>query len=134
MPVIFFFSMTQNGEMVFRQCFPTQGNVLDIAILDTTSKEEPRLVYGMDCVHRPFSTDVVQEDNDRLAIGNLVYQKGTNSWIELDLATEEMNQCLKQDEHDGKGMIERGSKGSKPGALSDLLYGIENMRKRGPQE
>ncbi|KAL9121133.1 MAG: hypothetical protein Q9187_002315 [Circinaria calcarea] len=126
-PALFIYGITSSHVLEFRQCLLVEGNVLDVAIL----QGQRSFLVTMDNVHVPLTTTVVENAGNRPALAAFSYDADSRRWVEG---------------HDFESILLaindwaalRGSQsaqtGSEDSLLSDLLYGIENLRKRGREE
>ena len=114
--------MTLNNELQFHQSLKLKGNVLDIATLH----EQNSILYTMDNMHYPMSTMIIQEDSSRPSLGTYVYDSTSNTWNDEGL----LNPTITSINEWAKSM----DCSIDPQRLSDSLYGMEKLRKRGQEE
>lgn len=110
--------------MTFRQCLPAVGNILDLAIIESRST----ILYSMDNIHEKWSTKVIDKGPLRTSFGAVTFSASAQSWSPSakceGVTTVMSEEALARDE-----VLQAG--GGKEPALSELLYSIENLRKRG---
>lgn len=122
------FSIDSEVEIRFRKHIPLPGNVIDVTPLVNKSM----IIYSLDNYHTPFSTTVIESSEEQLSrpmIGCLCFDQ-SGHWEEVGSLKDSiscMQRIAKSQEPRGYG-LEKG----KP--LRDLLYGIENLRKRANEE
>ncbi|KAI4091099.1 MAG: hypothetical protein LQ344_004327 [Seirophora lacunosa] len=132
-PAVFLFSIADNGAMQQEAAIATEGNVISI----TVSKNRDHIAYAIDTEHKQFSqSQLVDMDRPTLSasIGILSYAAMTGHWghnVELQqairLATRNLSSRASHvDQAFGGKMRSRDS--------ASLLYGLENLRKRGQDE
>ncbi|KAI4117813.1 MAG: hypothetical protein LQ345_002035 [Seirophora villosa] len=132
-PAVFLFSIADNGAMQQEAAIATEGNVISI----TVSKNRDHIAYAIDTEHKQFSQSQLV-DMDRptpsASIGILSYSAMTGHWehnVDLEqairLATPNLSSRASHvDQAFGGKMSSRDS--------ASLLYGLENLRKRGQDE
>ena len=114
--------MTSINELQFHQCLKLEGNAIDIATLHGQNS----ILYTMDNIHYPMSTLKIQEDSSRPSLGSYFYDSTSNTWIDegrLNPMISSINQWAKSMDCSVD-----------PQGLSDSLYGMEKLRKRGQEE
>ncbi|MCJ1328878.1 tRNA (guanine-N(7)-)-methyltransferase non-catalytic subunit trm82 [Thelotrema lepadinum] len=126
-PALFVFKLGTEGTLNFRSALLVEGNVLDIAI----RSEARTLFYTVDNVHAPATTKEERDlgaDERRVFVGAYRFVSERDEWVkeEGDLV-EAMNAFANTEEDLLTAEMDAG-------ALSDLLYGIEHLRKRGKEE
>ena len=88
-------------------------------------------MYSMDNIHEKCSTNILDKGPPRPSLGAVTFSVSAQSWdkeVNIEGIIASMDQeTLAQDE-----VLQEG--GSKATALSELLYGLENLRKRGQEE
>ena len=88
-------------------------------------------MYSMDNIHENFSTNILDKGPPRPSLGAVTFSVSAQSWgkeVNIEGITASMDQeALAQDD-----VLQEG--GGKATALSELLYGFENLRKRGHEE
>ncbi|PVH88513.1 hypothetical protein DL98DRAFT_648623 [Cadophora sp. DSE1049] len=112
-PALFTFTLTPLNQLKHLQTLHLPGNVLSLAT-PTSSK----LIVSIDTIHRPGSTSELRTDtNDNVkALQTFEFQDGM--LVEGGVPFEK-----------GEGMAGEGESGA-VGRLGNLLYGLENLRKR----
>ena len=125
-PSLFLFAFDRPDEIKFREAYPTEGNVIDIAVL----KDRSSIIYSIDNIHRPFSTN---EDDGNAIPASLVeaihFLRGSQRWEE-DLNLDDT--LLPALEVFAKRRPILPQKNAAKGkSLKELLYSLESLRKRG---
>ena len=91
------------------------------------------IIYSLDNYHIPFSTTIIESSEEQLSrpmIGCLSFED-TGRWEEVDFMQDSiacMQRIAESQESVGCSGLEKGK------SLRDLLYGIENLRKRVNEE
>ena len=114
--------MTSNNELQLHQCLKLEGNAIDIAIFH----KQNSIVYAMDNIHYPMSISKVHEGSTRPCLGTYTYDSTSNTWAkggQLDVAAVSINQWASSIDCS-----------IDPQKVSETLYGMENLRKRGEEE
>lgn len=116
--------------MQYNTCIHTESNVIDLTIL----RNQSSIVYSMDTSHQAFTTDALADSgkqSSRSLMGSLSYCADSDTWNEnqalqanLVAATKECADSHKHARHAGT------AKGKSP---TELLYGLESLRKRGSE-
>ena len=116
--------MQYNGSM------HTESNVIDLTAL----RDRSCIVYSMDTSHQAFSTGAAADtvkSNKRSLVGSANYCIDSGIWkanepLQTNLVVA-MRECA-----DSNPIMpqERVAKGK---SLIELLYGLESLRKRGPE-
>ena len=119
-----FYSLDSHGSLTLRQCFSVAGNVLDVEVLENRST----ILYSIDNIHEKWSTKIVDKGPLRPSVGAVTFSGSAQSWSKeatFDGIITVMNkEAMAQD-----GALQQGR--GKDAALSELLYSIESLRKRG---
>ncbi|KAL8963350.1 MAG: hypothetical protein Q9193_000372 [Seirophora villosa] len=132
-PAVFLFSIADNGAMQQEAAIATEGNLISM----TVSKSRDHIAYAIDTEHKQFSqSQLVDMDRPRpsASIGILSYSAMTGHWehnVDLQqailLASRNLSSRASHvDQAFGGKMRSRDS--------ASLLYGLENLRKRGQDE
>lgn len=102
----------------------TGGNVVAL----TVSRSQNRIAYGLDTVHKCFSQSEVSNKNSRSTtamIEILDFSARAEAWKrDMDGLLQAINFAVENFPSDTGQVRESG----------DLLYGLENLRKRGQEE
>ena len=125
-PALFIFQINGDG-LIFREYLTVEGNVLDVAILSG----QKSIVYSMDNILKPFSTSVVQKSGSRSTIGVYTYSHPMERWVPSSSVIRELNRAV--DAINNWASAGDSSQDEK-NALSERLYDIEHLRKRGQEE
>ena len=119
--------MDSEGHVESRSIYETKGNVLDATIL----AGQNTIIYTMDNVHLPLSTKTPRNPEKRSSlpwIGYIDLGKWQSKESVLDGTVGTINECMSG--QDANNDLQDGSLA----ALQELLYGIDNLRKRGQEE
>lgn len=131
MPAIFIFGITEDGALRRESFFSTEGNVIGVAV----SKDQNCIAYAMDTDHKSFSQSQMADkvcQNQRPSVGFLKFSMVKGLWekdMELQNAVASVLRGLREDNE--QVMDEKKSKDRDP---VSLLYGLENLRKKGQDE
>ncbi|KAF1999494.1 tRNA methyltransferas-like protein [Amniculicola lignicola CBS 123094] len=133
-PAVFSISLGgTNGPPVLGQTIPLTGNALDVGII-SQNKEFCTAIVSIDNIHKPGSTTEIREDEgpNRLQCFSC---KG-NEWHEdsdVMAKLEWLNRRALGDEGDSgtdSKVTSQSPRRADEKALRDILYGMENLRKR----
>ncbi|KAL8651293.1 MAG: hypothetical protein Q9210_003338 [Variospora velana] len=129
-PAIFLFNIADNGAMQQEAAISTEGNVIGI----TVSRNQDHIAYAIDTEHKQFSQSQLVDMDRRMpntSIGIMSYSAMTGNWEHnldlqqaIHLATRDLSSHVYQTT--GAKLKGRDSAG--------LMYGLENLRKRGQDE
>lgn len=130
-PALVMYQLDHKGRLHHRATLVTAGNVLDVSVCAETK----RVFYAMDNVHQACTTNVAVAERAGSTevspwIGCYRWMPESPHWVvdpEVGAVVGKMNDFAKE----GEDTLASGMDGA---ALSDLLYGIEHMRKRGGWE
>ena len=126
MPALFIFSLGINGEMKFESCVSFDGNLIDLTFLQCGSA----LLYSMDATHMPLSTTIVDGGNARRSVG--VLESTDIGW---KMHSENHKNLVDSMEKFLAHIPDVSQIGSAKGkSMRDLLYNLESLRKREPEE
>lgn len=127
-PGLFTFTLGEKGQMQFHASIHTEGNVIDSTLLGTQSS----VVYSMDTSHQVFSTDALvdtEKSNSRSLVGSLSYCQDSKTWsvngFLQEKLVESMRECAQSNLHAPQ------IRAVKEKPLTELLYSLESLRKRG---
>lgn len=120
------FSLDSDGNIKFRSTVSLPGNLLDVAVL----YKQNAIIYSLDNYHISSSTVELASEEARLSrpfVGCMVFDDTGNlrQGDVLENAIANINRNAKAQQLCG----EEGPGKGQP--LSELLYSIENLRKRG---
>lgn len=132
-PALFHWSLRTDGSMNYRRFYALPGNVIDAVVLEYRAS----ILVSIDNVHEAGSTEVLRSRSTQEAVLRLhalsfatdldgepkVRDEGLISVSET--ISNDRSTILDGNEVDGT---------SHNRALSELLYGVEHLRKRGPEE
>ena len=122
------FLMNSNAELTFQASISLEYNVIDMVFVPQIDS----VVYSMDTVHQPFSTTVGSSNDEqglRRSVGAL---QATDVGWEINTGTTKFlvesmkNAVTSQPTSSEETTVERRS-------LKELLYNLENLRKRGSE-
>ena len=126
-PALFTYRITSSNVLEFHQYLLVEGNVLDVAILHG----QRSFLVSMDNLHVPLSTTLIENGGNRPTLAAYSYVANSSQWTrghDFKYLLGAINGWVAaQDLHSAK-------MDSKDALLSNLLYGIENLRKRGQEE
>lgn len=91
------------------------------------------LIYSLDNYHKPFSTTAATSASEQLSrpmIGYLSVDE-LGDWKDV-CDVEDAMECMERSAKAEQPAVDPGSEKDRP--LGELLYGIENLRKRGQEE
>lgn len=127
-PGLFTFTLGEKGQMQFHASIHTESNVIDLTLLGNQSS----VVYSMDTSHQAFSTDALvdtEQSNSRSLVGSVSYCPDSKTWKVngslQERLVEAMRGCAQGNLHAPH------NKAAKEKPLTELLYGLESLRKRG---
>ncbi|KAI4287691.1 MAG: hypothetical protein L6R35_003053 [Caloplaca aegaea] len=129
-PAIFLFNIADNGAMQQEAAISTEGNVIGI----TVSKNQDDIAYAIDTEHKQFSQSQLVDMDRRMpnaSIGIMSYSAMTGNWehnVDLQQAIHLATRDLSSHVHHNMGSKLKGHDSA------GLLYGLENLRKRGQDE
>ena len=128
-PALFIFSLGTNATISFKSCIPVEGNILDVVFIESQGS----FLYSMDVVHAPLSKVAIQADRERKlckAVGLLEVEtlghdncSGRNKQL-----IENMEECI-----DSQSDIPQDGT-AKGKSMKELLYNLESLRKRDPED
>ena len=116
-------SVTPESRLEYRDYLQFQGNVLDL----TYDPHTGVLLVSLDDAHLPWSTDQLREERSDALLASCHYSTRSRKWVvaEQNELTTAINLWA------GKAESVDITQSSQKQNLSDMLYGIENLRKRG---
>ena len=120
-PALLVFKLGIDGALSFRSALPAEGNVLDVSICS----EERSLFYTVDNVHVPATTKEVLdlgEEERRVFVGAWRFDKEKEDWVKEGGLVNALNIFANAEEDSLTADMDTD-------AVSDLLYGIERLRK-----
>lgn len=120
-PAIFFFSLLEDSSLSHSQTFVLGGNPIDVLV----DNSRGRIVASIDCVHQPGSISQLKGPEASAILSFTVLQQTGSDWISTPLSFDYEHQGLVSDS---------GSQEYDLSSSSNLLYTLENLRKRGGEE
>lgn len=130
-PALFIFTLGVNVQMKFNASIHTQGNVIALTVL----RNQSSVVYSMDTLHQSFSTDAsadTGEQRSRSLVGSLTYRMDTETWEENQTLQANLVAATRECADSHASIPQAGTAKGKP--LTELLYGLESLRKRGSEK
>ena len=119
--------MIGTNDITYNKTIELEGNVIDFVVLQNRMS----IFYSMDTVHEKFSTSTLVGDEiqkSRRSTGALTVDCVSARWREDNKSYEKLITSMQLH---GKGhSISPENDAAKGKSLKDLLYGIENLRKR----
>lgn len=115
--------------MQYRGCCPVSGNVVDV----TTLNEKSTIIFSLDNCHTAFSITALASEAEQFSRPMLGYLSFNSSghWEGIgDL--ENPIACIEQSAKTQEPVKDSGQENER--LLRELLYGIENLRKRGQED
>lgn len=124
-PSLFLFTFDESNGIVFREAYPTEGNVIDIVVL----QDRRSVIYSMDNIYEPASTTNIRRDSTSIPLVEAIhFLQEPQRWeedlnLDMDLlpALEKQARC--------RPMLSQKDV-AKGKSLTELLYSLENLRKR----
>ena len=122
--------MNEDGEVQQEMVISTEANVVAV----TVSRDQYHIAYAMDTEHKCFSQSAIADQTsqaERSRVGFLSFSKATRRWekdtdLQNAIAGIALNLPCTSDQIPGEKPSNRNS--------TSLLYGLENLRKRGQEE
>lgn len=116
------------GELQFDATIQTPSNVIDLALL----RNQSSVVYSMDTFHQPFSTDA-SADIGKLnpPLGSLSYVTESRTWQVIEALQANLVTATRECAERNLRAPGIGTANGK--SLTELLYGLESLRKRGSE-
>ncbi len=116
--------------MQYHASMHTESNVIDLTVLP----DQISIVYSMDNSHQAFSTSAAVDSvksNIRSLVGSVSYYIDSGTWkanepLQTNLAIA-MRECADSNRHGPQARVAQGK------SLTELLYGLESLRKRGSE-
>lgn len=110
-----------------RETLRTEGNVADVSILCG----HQAILYSMDNLHAPNSTTVVESKGQRPMLGSYSYSNSLDKWgreSDMEIIAASINNWAAEQESFSSNL------NSQSALVSDLLYSIDKLRKRGQDD
>lgn len=127
-PGLFTFTLGEKGQMQFHASIHTESNVIDLTPLGNLSS----VVYSMDTSHQAFSRDALvdsEKSNSRSSVGSLSYCQDSKTWKVKGSLQEKLVEAMRECAQSNLHVPPIRAAQEKP--LTELLYGLESLRKRG---
>lgn len=126
---MFIFALDIEAKLQYRGCWPVCGNVVDVTTLD----EKSTILYSLDNCHTAFSTTALESEADQFLRPMLGYLSFSPSghWEGVGDMGNPIA-CMEQSAKAQEPMVNSGVENER--SLRELLYGIENLRKRGQED
>ena len=116
------------GQLQFDASIQTPSNVIDLALL----RNQCSVVYSMDTFHQAFSTDASADDGKlNPLVGYLSYVTESKTWKVNEALQANLVAAMRECAEGNLRASRIGTAGGK--SLTDLLYGLESLRKRGSE-
>ncbi|MCJ1270810.1 tRNA (guanine-N(7)-)-methyltransferase non-catalytic subunit trm82 [Lobaria immixta] len=128
-PALFIFGLDIEAKIQYRGCCPVPGNVVDVTTLNETST----IIYSLDNCHVAFSTTVLASEAEQFSRPMLGYLSfdASGDWEGIGNLEHPIT-CMEQSAKAQELVMNPGSENER--SLRELLYGIENLRKRGQED
>lgn len=126
---MFIFGLDIEAKIQYRGCCPVPGNVVDVTTLNETST----IIYSLDNCHVAFSTTVLASEAEQFSRPMLGYLSfdASGDWEGIGNLEHPIT-CMEQSAKAQEPVMNPGSENER--SLRELLYGIENLRKRGQED
>jgi len=121
------FSSNKAGLLEHHETLQTEGNVIDVAILAS----HQAILYSMDNLHEPNSTGRVESTGQRPVVGCYNYSCALNNVGKnsgMDSIANAINKWATEQESLSYDPSSQSS------IVSDLLYSVGKLRKRGQDD
>ena len=128
MPAFFIFTLEEKGEVQFHTNISTESNVIDLTVLRNKSS----VVYSMDTSHQASSTDVPADfctSSSQRLMGSLSYCTDSKSWKVNEFLQANLDRAIRECADASPDISQTRAAKEKP--ITELLYGLESLRKRG---
>ena len=119
-------SVTPESRLEYRDCLYFQGNVLDL----THDLKTGVLLVSLDNAHLPWSTDKLREEKSNVLLAHCRYSTEHRRWTVGD---EQFGLVTAINVWANEAEALAITQPPQEQALSDILYGIENLRKKGDE-
>ncbi|KAF1944099.1 guanine-N(7)--methyltransferase subunit TRM82 [Clathrospora elynae] len=117
------FSFTVGKGSTVQNTLPLNGNALDVALIQT-SIASSTMIVSIDNIHKPGSTTGVRDDKDVSRFQYFSMQQGS-TWRE----DASIGEALRSFERSADATNSKSSSADDK-AVRDMLYSVENLRKR----
>ncbi len=130
---MFHWSIKTDGLLEYRQFHPFPGNILDVVVLEHRAS----IIVSIDNVHKAGSKEDVRSDEAPEAVPRLQSLSfGGTSEVSLDVQDADLasvTNIISKDWSLGQHQVKEDLTGLSK-TLSELLYGVEHLRKRSPDD
>ena len=129
-PALFIFTLEEKGEVQFHTNISTKSNVIDLTIL----RYQNSVVYSMDTSHQASSTDVSADSeisSSQCLMGSLSYCTNSENWKVNESLQANLERAIRESANANLN-VSRETREAKEKPITELLYGLESLRKRGP--
>lgn len=123
LPALLVFRLTSDDLLTLHAVLAVEGNILDVVAIEENSS----LIYTMDSLHQPLTADVVEASAGRPFLGSYIYSTNSGTWEQTEESERISITINKWAEQQESHMLTQDEKESK---LSQLFYGLEDLRKR----
>ena len=128
MPALFIFTLGEKGEVQFHTNISTEGNVIDLTLL----RNQNLIIYSMDSSHQASPTDVPADSGTSISqrlVGSLNYCNNSKQWKVNESLQANLERAMRECADANPNVSQTGAAKEKP--ITELLYGLESLRKRG---
>ena len=128
-PALFIFTLEGKGEMQSHTNISTESNVIDLTILHNQNS----VVYSMDTSHQASSTDLSAGSgisSSQCLMGSLSYCTDSKNWKVNESLQANLERAIRECADANLNVSQTREAKEKP--ITELLYGLESLRKRGP--
>ncbi|KAF4625905.1 hypothetical protein G7Y89_g12261 [Cudoniella acicularis] len=122
-PALFVFSLTRENTLQYKQTLNLPGNALSVVtnlVASETAVPLNKLIVSIDNVFKPGSTSEVRTLGDETATPLLSFHFGNGLWVPETVFEKSIAKDIENRQAGNVNIV----------ALKNLLYGIENLRKR----
>lgn len=128
-PALFIFTLGEKAHIEVNTTIHTESNVIGLTVL----RDQSSVVYSMDTFHQAFSTDAQDTGKQisRSLVGSLNYCTESQTWQE-NRALQSKLVAATSDWADSHLHVPQAV-ATEGKSLTDLLYGLESLRKRGSE-
>ena len=128
MPALFIFTLGEKGEVQFHTNISTECNVIDLTLL----RNQNSVVYTMDTSHQASPTGVPADSgtsSSQRLMGSLSYCNNSKKWKVNESLQANLERAMKECAYANPNVSQ--TEGPKEKPITELLYGLESLRKRG---
>lgn len=124
-PALFQFSVDSNATLSHTSSCALESNVIDVVYMPQSES----LIYSMDAVHQPFSTTVVASAAQQKSRPSVGAMHATELGLEKDCESIRSLVAMMQSCLDNQPCVSEDGE-SKGTSMRELIYSLENLRKR----